>query len=73
MIENKEYVKEIATKFYTVLDPKNSDPSNDDFKYYGYLGSWIKTIDDEEFDDYFSERKYPVYSNFYIIVPSAAY
>jgi len=69
MIDDKEYVKSIATKFYTMLDPEDSDPTRKKFKN-GYLGSWIKSIDDEDFTDCldFDSDDCSVYSNFYVIV-----
>ncbi len=69
MVEDKEYVKEIATKFFTVLDPEDSDLTSKNFNN-GYLGSWIKSIDDEDFTDCldFDCYDHPVYSYFYVIV-----
>jgi len=69
MIEDKEYVKEIATKFYTVLDPEDSDPTSKNFNN-GYLGSWIESIDNGNFIDCldFDCNNHPVYSNFFVIV-----
>ncbi len=69
MIDDKEYVKSIATKFYTALDPEDSDPTSENFDR-GYLGSWIKSIDDEDFTDCldFDCNDSPVYSNFYVII-----
>lgn len=69
MIDDKEYVKSIATKFYTALDPKDSDPTSKNFDS-GYLSSWIKSIDEEDFTDCldFDCNDSPVYSNFYVII-----